>query len=113
VIPPRRRLWVYVPDTDPDAVEIVMLGSLDEIGHPFALVKGCAERWRGFERVEIVGGGPMCGILRMRLTAFARYVDPLAEVLAMFEHMGVTVAWAMGVEWASPAMERIGLVGTW
>lgn len=109
---PRRRVWLYVPDTDPDKLEVTVMGMLDEIGLVVAVIKTAAERWRGFERVEIVGAGSNAGILRMALSTYARTIDPIAEFLGMWSacgnaenFIGARIDWSA----AGPA----GMVGTW
>lgn len=114
--PPRRRIWLYQPDTDPEVVEIVLLGLMDDIAPPCAMLKSAAERWRGFRHVHMMGGA-VCGIIRAELTNVARYEDPIAEALAMIQDLGATsMMWAGSIEWAAGAIyesRRAGLVGTW
>lgn len=114
MIPPSCRVWVYVPDGDPDAAEILVIGALADIGQPFAAVKSAAERWPGFHNVEIVGGGTICGMLRVHLTTVCRYRDPVGEFLAMLGDLtGPLLAWGRRIEWITTDNPRTGCVGTW
>lgn len=112
---PRRRLWLYVPDTPREArgpygtvLEIVMVGALDEIGPRLAQIKGACERWPGFRGIEIIGSGSASGILRMELSAVCCHADPLAEFLMMWLDGGYQ--W---VDWHPSGVDSIGVVGTW
>lgn len=114
---PRRRIWLYRPDTDPEVLEIMLLGQLNDIGRPFAAVREAAERWHGFRGVAIIGSGTVCGMLRMELTPLARYVDPIAEALAMLEDLGRRMEWPHRIDWnatsAIASANSGGIVGTW
>lgn len=104
---PRRRMWLYVPDTEPDAIEVTVIGAMLEIGQPIAMLRSAAERWPGFHRVEIIGAGTMAGILRCVLTPVAVSDDPIAEFLAMWVKNV-----RLRVSWSTPASAS-GMVGTW
>jgi len=106
---PRRRIWLYMPDTDRDAIEITILGPLDDIGHLFALVKSAAERWEGFHRVGFIGSGTTCGVLRASLTNQARCGDPYVEALEMLHAARLPI----DLSWHASGVSSIGLVGTW
>lgn len=101
----RRRIWLY---PDGDAVEVVVLGAVGEIAPMFAALRSAAERWPGWALVDQIIGGP-CDVLRLQVGRDARYLDPVAEFLAMWgEQRGAL--WR-AVEWTTPT--RIGSVGTW
>lgn len=112
MIPPRRRVWLYVPA--PGQLELTMLGALDEIASMFAAVKSALERWHGFERVEIIGSGSTCGVLRATLTSRSTYTDAIAEALfAIREHVQLPRSF----EWRGSSSDHpagiVGIVGTW
>lgn len=105
----RRRIWVY---PDGDIAEVVMLGAVGEIAPMFAALKSAADRWPGWALVDQVIGGP-CAVLRLQVGRDARYLDPIAEFLAMWHspRWDSRCAPWRAVEWSTPG--PIGTVGTW
>ncbi len=111
---PRRRIMLYVPDTDRDSLEVVILGRLHDIADIFAATKSAAERWRGFGRVRIIGSGSTCGVLRMTITEHARCNDPIVEFATMWASAALSIhAHERGFEWHATADSSGVLLGTW
>lgn len=114
VIAPRRRIWLYVDhETEPEVLEVVMLGDLSDIAPAFAAIKGMAERWPGFANVAIISNGTACGVLRMALTNAARYDDPLAEGMAMLTGSTAQRELPIRIALHPSGSQRLGIVGTW
>lgn len=103
---PRRRIWLY---PDQDAIEVSLLGPLEDVGPVFARIMACVERWPGFRGVEIIGSGSTVAVLRAVLTERASYLDPLAEILAVLEEFSITGLF----DWSGHYDSKIGMVGTW
>lgn len=104
---PRRRVWMYAPSSD--VVEILVLGSTDDVAGLFPSIKNALERWPGFWQTEIVATGNHCGALRAKQTIHATAVDSLAEALCALREF---VKMPRGYEWHIVDHGN-GIVGTW
>jgi hypothetical protein len=110
---PRRRLWLYALDTERDALEITVLGPLDDIAQLCATIKSSAEQWPGFARVAIIGSGSTVCVMRMFITNRAHSDDALTEGMLMLADMEGKGALPRLSWTASLFPANIGAVGTW
>lgn len=105
---PHQRLWLY---TAPDrSLEILLLGDLEMIAHPYAVLKGSAEQWDGFENVTTIAMGPTMFGIRAHLSRLSIHIDPVAEGMRWLRTTlpASFAAW----QWTEPT-ERGGTVATW
>lgn len=103
----RRRIWVY---PDGEAVEVAIIGPVNEIGPVFAALLDVASAWHGWRAVRIATAHGTCAVLELVLGRDAVHDDPIAEFLTMCAERGLT-ALGRAIEWGTPT--SIGTVGTW
>lgn len=110
---PQRRIWLYPAC---EALEIMMFGSLTDIGQVFAIVRSGARAWRGFDQVNIIAAGTTVAGLGMSLSRQARSLDPVAEGLEMIDGMRMRGGLPRGFAWRSAWNDGdnpAGIIGTW
>jgi len=103
------RLWLY-PVPKSERLEVIILGDLELLAHSFAILKGSAERWPGFQQVTLIVQGPTAIGFRVNLSPNAAHTDQVAEGMRWLrEELPIMFR---RMRWSVEASEA-GAVATW